>query len=121
MAKTTREEARRRRHVRVRRKVIGTSERPRLNVYRSNQHIYAQVINDETGTTLVSASTLDKGLRSEIAEMSSEDRAKAVGKAVAERATAKGIQTVVFDRGGYPYHGRVKLLAEASREAGLTF
>jgi large subunit ribosomal protein L18 len=121
MAKTTREEARRRRHARVRRKVVGTAERPRLNVFRSNQHIYAQVINDETGNTLVSASTLDKELRSEVAELSSEERAKAVGKAVAERATAKGIESVVFDRGGYPYHGRVKLLAEASREAGLTF
>ncbi len=121
MAKITRVESRRRRHARVRRKVIGNAERPRLNVYRSNQHIYAQVINDETGNTLVSASTLDKALQSELNGLSSEERAKAVGKAVAERATAKGIQTVVFDRGGYPYHGRVKLLAEASREAGLAF
>lgn len=121
MAKTTREQARVRRHARVRKKVSGTSDRPRLNVFRSNQHIYAQVIDDVSGVTLVSASTLDKELRSELAELSSEERAKAVGKAVAERATAKGIQSVVFDRGGYPYHGRVKLLAEASREAGLAF
>lgn len=121
MAKTTREQARVRRHARVRKKVSGTSDRPRLNVFRSNQHIYAQVIDDVSGVTLVSASTLDRELRSELAELSSEERAKAVGKAVAERATAKGIQSVVFDRGGYPYHGRVKLLAEASREAGLAF
>lgn len=121
MAKATRAQARQRRHARVRRKVSGTAERPRLNVYRSNQHIYAQVIDDITGQTLVSASTLDKDLRVELSEMSSEDRAKAVGKAVAERANAAGIQAVVFDRGGYPYHGRVKILAEASREAGLAF
>jgi len=121
MAKATREQARQRRHARVRRKVAGTAERPRLNVYRSNQHIYAQVIDDVAGQTLVSASTLDKDLRSELTDLSSEDRAKAVGRVVAERASAKGIGTVVFDRGGYPYHGRVKLLAEASREAGLTF
>jgi large subunit ribosomal protein L18 len=121
MAKATREEARQRRHARVRRKVEGTAERPRLNVYRSNQHIYAQVIDDVTGQTLVSASTLDKALRTEMAELSSAERAKAVGRAVAERAQAQGIASVVFDRGGYPYHGRVKLLAEASREAGLAF
>ena len=121
MAKRTREQARQRRHARVRRKVAGTAERPRLNVYRSNQHIYAQVIDDVTGQTLASASTLDKDLRGSLADLSSEDRAKAVGRAVAERAAEKGIQTVIFDRGGYPYHGRVRVLAEASREAGLAF
>ena len=121
MAKATREEARQRRHARVRRKVAGTAERPRLNVYRSNQHLYAQVIDDVTGNTLVSASTLDRDLRTEMADLSSEERAKAVGRTVAERARAQGIESVVFDRGGYPYHGRVKLLAEASREAGLAF
>ena len=121
MAKATREEARQRRHARVRRKVAGTAERPRLNVYRSNQHLYAQVIDDVTGNTLVSASTLDRDLRTEMADLSSEERAKAVGRTVAERARAQGLESVVFDRGGYPYHGRVKLLAEASREAGLAF
>lgn len=121
MAKATREQARRRRHARVRRKVAGTAEKPRLNVFRSNQHIYAQVIDDESGRTIASASTLDKDLRGELADLSAEDRAKAVGRVVAERASAQGVQTVVFDRGGYPYHGRVKILAEASREAGLQF
>jgi large subunit ribosomal protein L18 len=121
MAKATREQARQKRHARVRRKVAGTAERPRLNVYRSNQHIYAHVIDDVTGETLVSASTLDKDMRSDLTDLSTEERAKTVGRVVAERATAKGIESVVFDRGGYPYHGRVKLLAEASREAGLIF
>lgn len=121
MAKTNREQARQRRHARVRRKVAGTAERPRLNVYRSNQHIYAQVIDDTSGRTIASASTLDKELRAQLAELSSEERAKAIGRTVAERASAQGVQTVVFDRGGYPYHGRVKILAEASREAGLRF
>lgn len=121
MAKESRYEARRRRHARVRRKVVGTSERPRLNVYRSLQHIYAQVIDDSTGQTLVSASTLDKDLRGEIGELEVHEQAKAVGKAVAERARAKGIEQVIFDRGGYPYHGRIKALAEGSREGGLVF
>ena len=121
MAKLNRTQLRDRRHARVRRKVSGTAERPRLNVYRSNQHIYAQVIDDVAGRTLASASTLDKELRAEMADMSAEDRAQAVGRVVAERASSQGIRTVVFDRGGYPYHGRVKILAEASREAGLEF
>lgn len=121
MATATREEARRRRHARVRRRVAGTAQRPRLNVYRSNQHMYAQVIDDVAGNTLVSASTMDRDLRAQMADLSSADRAKLVGRTVAERARAQGIEAVVFDRGGYPYHGRVKLLAEASREAGLDF
>lgn len=121
MAKATREQARQRRHARVRRKVSGTAQRPRLNVYRSSHHIYAQVIDDVAGRTLVSASTLDKDLRADLADKSAEERAKAVGRAVAERATAQGIESVVFDRGGYPYHGRVKMLAEEAREAGLAF
>jgi large subunit ribosomal protein L18 len=121
MAKETRPEARRRRHARVRRNVVGSQERPRLNVYRSLRHIYAQVIDDSTGRTLVSASTLDKELREQIAELEVHEQAKAVGKAVAERARAQGIEKVVFDRGGYPYHGRVKALADGSREAGLVF
>jgi len=121
MAKESRLEARRRRHERVRHKVAGTAERPRLSVFRSLQHVYAQVIDDASGRTLVSASTLDKGLREEIGQLDVQEQAKAVGRAVAERAKAAGIDKVVFDRGGYPYHGRVKAVAEGSREAGLTF
>jgi large subunit ribosomal protein L18 len=121
MAKESRLEARRRRHARVRRKVAGTAERPRLSVFRSLQHVYAQVIDDEAGRTLVSASTLDTNLRDEIGQLEVHEQAKAVGRAIAERAKAQGIEQVVFDRGGYPYHGRVKAVAEGSREAGLVF
>lgn len=121
MAKDTRSQARKRRHIRVRRRVQGTAARPRLNVYRSLDHIYAQVIDDENGHTLVAASTLDKSLREDFASLTRMEQAKAVGKAVAERARDKGIEQVVFDRGGYPYHGRVKALAEGSREGGLVF
>ncbi len=121
MAKETRAQSRQRRHARVRRNVSGTADRPRLNVFRSLNHIYAQVINDDTGETLVAASSMDKTLRSEVGELNPQEQAKAVGKAVAERARAKGIEAVVFDRGGYPYHGRVKALAEGSREGGLVF
>ena len=121
MAAVSREIARKRRHERVRKKVTGTAERPRLNVYRSLDNIYAQVIDDTTGSTLVSASSVDKELRTQLAPLSKSEQAKAVGKAVAERAQAKGIKAVVFDRGGYPYHGRVKALADASREGGLVF
>jgi large subunit ribosomal protein L18 len=121
MAKVTRLEARQRRHARVRRKVVGTAERPRLSVYRSLQHIYAQIIDDEAGRTLVSASTLDSKLRDEIGKLEVHEQAKAVGRAVAERAKAVGIEKVVFDRSGYPYHGRVRAVAEGSREGGLVF
>ena len=121
MAKETRLQARQRRHVRVRSKIHGTAVRPRLNVYRSINHIYAQVIDDDAGVTLVSASTVDKQLRSQVDSLSPLEQAQEVGKVVAERARAAGIETVVFDRGGYPYHGRVKALAEGSREGGLTF
>lgn len=121
MANVHREIARKRRHDRVRKKVAGTTERPRLNVYRSLENIYAQVIDDVTGATLVSASTVDKELRSDLAALNKTEQAKAVGKAVAERALAKGINQVVFDRGGFPYHGRVKALADGSREGGLVF
>ena len=121
MARDNRSQARKRRHVRVRTKVNGTAERPRLNVYRSINHIYAQVIDDVSGRTLAAASTLDTSLRSNLDDMSKLEQAKAIGKTVAERAREKGIETVVFDRGGYPYHGRVKALAEASREGGLVF
>jgi large subunit ribosomal protein L18 len=113
-------ESRYRRHRRIRVKVSGTAERPRLNVFRSLQHIYAQVIDDSKGTTLVAASTVDADLRTTL-EGAKSDRAAAVGRLVAERAKAKGIEKVVFDRGGYLYHGRVKALADGARAAGLEF
>lgn len=114
-------EARVRKHARVRKKVEGTTERPRLNVFRSLNHIYAQVIDDTTGTTLVSASTLDEAIKGKVAFGGNKEGAKEVGKLVAQKATDKGIKAVVFDRGGYIYHGRVKELADAAREAGLEF
>jgi len=109
------------RHLRVRKKISGTAECPRLNVYRSTNHIYAQVIDDVTGTTLAAASTMEAGLKAAVAEMTKTEAAKAVGKAVAERAQEKGIKAVVFDRGGYLYTGRVAALADGAREAGLEF
>ncbi|MBR5182627.1 MAG: 50S ribosomal protein L18 [Clostridiales bacterium] len=112
---------RKRKHVRVRKKISGTSECPRLCVYRSNAHIYAQIIDDEAQTTLASASTLDKEIKGSVSVGSNIEAAKAVGKLIAERAAAKDIKVVVFDRGGYLYHGRVQALAEAAREAGLEF
>lgn len=121
MSIKTRKEERARRHARVRAKVAGTPARPRLNVFRSLAHIYAQVIDDETGTTLVSASSLDAELRAEMDGKKKGEQAKLVGQAVATRAQAKGIKAVVFDRGGYLYHGRVKALAEGAREGGLEF
>jgi large subunit ribosomal protein L18 len=113
--------ARQRRHTRVRRKVAGTADRPRLNVFRSATHIYAQVIDDLAGHTLAAASDTDKDLANEIAGKSKTERAALVGAAVAERAKKAGVSLVVFDRGGYKYHGRVKALADAAREAGLGF
>ncbi|MDI3328219.1 MAG: 50S ribosomal protein L18 [Alicyclobacillaceae bacterium] len=121
LTKVNRKEARRRRHLRVRKKVFGTPERPRLNVFRSAKHIYAQVIDDTKGHTYVAASTLDRELRNEIAYGGNVEAARKVGELVAKRALEKGIRKVVFDRGGYLYHGRVKALAEAAREAGLEF
>ena len=121
MAKETRMKARRRRHMRVRRKVIGTATRPRLNVYRSLNNIYVQVIDDKAGHTLVSASTLEADLQESLTDKLKVDQAKEIGKIVAERAKAAGIEQVVFDRGGYRYHGRVKAVAEGSREGGLVF
>jgi large subunit ribosomal protein L18 len=108
-------------HRRIRRKILGNSQKPRLCVYRSLNHIYAQVVDDLVGKTLVCASTLDKEIRSDTSKAGNVAAAKAVGKKVAERAIAKGIESVVFDRGGYLYHGRVKALAEAAREGGLKF
>jgi large subunit ribosomal protein L18 len=113
--------ARTRRHHRVRKRLSGTAERPRLNVFRSLRHIYAQIIDDEVGHTLVSASTSESEVRKQIEGMAKTDQAHVVGKVLAQRALAKGVTQVVFDRGGYKYHGRVKALAEGSREAGLEF
>jgi large subunit ribosomal protein L18 len=112
---------RQKRHARVRRKVAGTSERPRLAVFRSINHIYAQVIDDSQGRTLAAASTMDPELRKALKSGGNVDAAKAVGKLVGERAKEQGIARVVFDRGGFMYHGRVQSLAEAAREAGLEF
>ena len=109
------------RHARVRKKISGTTERPRLCVYRSNAHIYAQIIDDEKGMTLVAASTVEKDLAAQIGEMDKKGAAKLVGKTIAERAEAAGIKTVVFDRGGYIYTGRVAELAAGAREGGLDF
>ena len=119
MVKTFDKNAQRvKRHIRARGKISGTPERPRLNVYRSNANIYAQVIDDVHGVTLASASTLDKDFEG---AAGNKEAARKVGKMVAERAKAKGIDTVVFDRGGYIYHGRVAELAEGAREGGLEF
>ena len=116
--KINKNELRLRKHLRVRKKIAGTNERPRLNVFRSNANIYAQIIDDVNGVTLVSASTLDKGFEG---ACGNAEAAKKVGMLVAERAKAKGIETVVFDRGGNIYHGRVAALAEGAREGGLVF
>ena len=119
--KLSKNQIRQRRHIRVRKHISGTPERPRLNVFRSLSNIYAQVIDDTTGNTLVSASSLDSAIKEKIAFGGNIEAAKEVGKLVAEKALAAGITTVVFDRGGYVYHGRVKELADAAREAGLNF
>ncbi len=120
LIKTSKNVTRQRVHDRIRKKVMGTAERPRLNVYRSLNHIYVQVIDDLKGVTLVSASTAE-GKKEARAKGGNVASAKAIGKNVAERAKAKGITKVVFDRGGYIYHGRVKAVADAAREAGLQF
>ena len=117
--KADKKASRAKRHLRVRKKVSGTPERPRLSVYRSEKNIYAQIIDDTTGTTLVSASSLDADLKANYG--GNKDAAKAVGQAVAKKALAAGIENVVFDRGGYVYHGRVAALAEGAREGGLEF
>jgi len=110
---------RKRRHLRVRRKIFGTAERPRLCVFRSLRYICAQIIDDERGVTLASVSTMEKALRDGLSSTKSVEAAKRAGAAIAERARAKNIEKVVFDRGGYRYHGRVKAFAEAAREGGL--
>ena len=119
--KLSRDAHRRRVHARVRTRVTGTPERPRLCVYRSLGHIYTQIIDDRTGRTIVSASSLDKETKKNLKGGGNVASAKAVGKIIAERAKAAGVAKVVFDRGGYKYHGRVKALADAAREAGLQF
>jgi len=121
MAKKSRSLARERRHVRVRKVVVGTTSRPRLNVFKSISGIYAQVIDDSEGNTLISASTVDNELREKVKGMKKTEQAKVIGQAVAERAKSKGITTVVFDRGGFRYVGRVKALADGAREGGLQF
>jgi large subunit ribosomal protein L18 len=115
------QQARIRRHQRVRKRVSGTQARPRLNVFRSDKHIYAQVIDDAAGHTVASASTIDLEVRGAVKNKNKVEQAKIVGRVVAERALDAGIKSVVFDRGGYMYHGRVKALADAAREAGLEF
>ena len=120
LTQTSKNVTRRRVHERIRKKVLGTAERPRLNVYRSLNHIYVQVIDDLKGMTLVSASSAE-GKKESKMKGGNLAAARNVGKSVAERAKAKGINKVVFDRGGYIYHGRVKALADAAREAGLQF
>jgi len=112
-------ELRNRRHARVRKKVVGSGDHPRLSVFRSSRHIYAQVVDDSTRTTMASASTLDADLKGMVG--AKVDVAKAVGNLVAKRAIEKGVKRVIFDRGGFKYHGRVKSLADAAREAGLDF
>lgn len=121
ITKRDKNKARLKRHLRVRKKVVGTVERPRLNVFRSSKHIYAQVIDDTNGVTIVSASTLDKSISEGIENGGSIEAARKVGELIAQRAKEKGIASVVFDRGGYLYHGRVQALADAAREVGLEF
>ena len=114
-------EIRAKKHMRIRNRFSGTAERPRLAVFRSNNHMYAQIIDDTVGNTLVSASTLQKDVKAELEKTNNVDAAAYLGKVIAEKAMAKGIKTVVFDRGGFIYQGKVKALAEAAREAGLEF
>lgn len=121
ITKESKNDSRLKRHLRIRKKVTGTAERPRLSVYRSLNNIYAQIIDDVKGVTLVSASTLDKELKEQLGHGGNKESAKLVGALVAKRAMEAGVKRVVFDRGGYIYHGRVLELADAAREAGLEF
>jgi large subunit ribosomal protein L18 len=121
ITKSDKNEARLKRHLRVRKKIEGTTVRPRLNIFRSSKHMYAQIIDDANRVTLVSASTVDKELSGSIGNGGNLEAAKQVGALIAKRAKEKGIDKVVFDRGGYLYHGRVQALADAAREAGLEF
>jgi len=119
--KEARSKIRVKKHMRIRNRFSGTTERPRLAVFRSNNHMYAQIIDDTVGKTLVAASTLEKDVKAELEKTNNVDAAAYVGKVIAKRALEKGITTVVYDRGGYIYHGKVAALAEAAREAGLVF
>lgn len=121
VSKKSRTEVRENKHRKLRNRFSGTTERPRLAVFRSNNHMYAQIIDDTVGKTLVSASTLDKDVKAECEKTNNVEAAAVVGKVVAKRALEKGITTVVYDRGGFIYEGKVKALAEAAREAGLEF
>ena len=121
VSKKSRTEVRVKKHNRMRHHLAGTAQRPRLAVFRSNNHMYAQIIDDTVGNTLVSASTLDKDVKAELEKTNNVDAAAYLGKVIAERALEKGIKEVVFDRGGFIYQGKVKALAEAAREAGLEF
>ena len=119
--KKSRKEVRVKKHMRIRNRFSGTAERPRLAVFRSNNHMYAQIIDDTVGNTLVSASTLEKDIKADLGKTNDVAAAKYIGTVIAKRAVEKGITTVVFDRGGYIYHGKVAALADAAREAGLEF
>lgn len=119
ISRVNRNQRRQKRHLRIRNKISGTTQRPRLTIYKSNKHIHAQIVDDLNGKTLVAASSLDKGLG--LDHTSNKDAAKAVGQAIGKKALDAGIESVVFDRSGYIYHGKVKELAEAAREAGLKF
>ena len=121
VSKKSRAEMREKKHMRIRNRFSGTAERPRLAVFRSNNHMYAQIIDDTVGNTLVSASTLDKELKAELEKTNNVDAASKLGTVIAKNALDKGITTVVFDRGGFIYQGKVKALADAAREAGLDF
>jgi large subunit ribosomal protein L18 len=121
ITKGDKNKARLKRHLRVRKKITGTAQRPRLSVFRSSKHIYAQLIDDVQGVTLAAASTLDKELADQIGNGGNVEAARKIGELIANRAKAKGVTQVVFDRGGYLYHGRIQALADAAREAGLEF
>lgn len=119
--KPSRTKARKKRHLRIRNKISGTNNKPRLTVFRSNKHIYAQIIDDTVGSTLVCASTMENDIKAKLSNTADVLAAKTVGEEVAKKAIAKGISTVVFDRSGYVYQGKIMALAEAAREAGLQF
>ena len=121
VSKKSRAEMREKKHMRIRNRFSGTAERPRLAVFRSNNHMYAQIIDDSVGHTLVSASTLEKEIKAELNKTNDVEAAAYLGKVIAKRAMDKGISEVVFDRGGFLYHGKIEALAEAAREAGLVF
>ena len=121
VSKESRQKVREKKHLKIRNRFSGTAERPRLAVYRSNNHMYAQVIDDEAGNTLVAASTVEKDVKAQLEKTNDVEAAKVLGGIIAKRALDKGIETVVFDRGGYIYHGRVAALAQAARDGGLKF